>query len=311
MRKPIMIVTGVLGGGGIVTYSISGTVYDADGSTAVSGATVALGTYTADSGVDGTYSITDIPAGESGSMTCTKAGYSWTAKTISAMSGNLTAQNYTNAWWAGGGCAALIGAAWEPVGADSLDASYLRIAGVGGNADIDPAVVGGTAPTWDATNGWKFDAASNQYLKSGITPNAGTYSMIIRYSNAITSDTACIAGASAAGKTFYMRPSKTTDSAMGFNVIDTTEDTFASEGTASGVMAIAAKSAYKNGSLLGVLTASAAIDCTEEIFIGAIQSHATGLAANYWTGYIQAIAIYTGDISAYIAQITAGANALP
>lgn len=81
--------------GGVVTYTISGTVYESDGSTAVQGATIALGSYTATSAANGTYTISGIPAGTSGSMTCTKATYTWSAISISAMSGNLTSQNYT------------------------------------------------------------------------------------------------------------------------------------------------------------------------------------------------------------------------
>jgi hypothetical protein len=81
--------------GGISTYTISGIVYDADGTTPVSGATVALGLLTATSGVDGTYTISNVPAGTSGSMTCTKGGYNWVAIAIAAMAANLTAQNYT------------------------------------------------------------------------------------------------------------------------------------------------------------------------------------------------------------------------
>jgi hypothetical protein len=77
------------------TYSISGTVYDADGSTPVEGATVALGELTAESGADGTYTIANVPPETSGSMTCTKGGYNWEDITVAAMSENLTAQNYT------------------------------------------------------------------------------------------------------------------------------------------------------------------------------------------------------------------------
>lgn len=79
-------------------YSISGTVFDADGTTAVQSATVALGAYNTTSAANGTYTISGIPAGTSGSLTCTKSGYSWTAISVSAMAGNLTNQNYTANW---------------------------------------------------------------------------------------------------------------------------------------------------------------------------------------------------------------------
>jgi hypothetical protein len=86
---------GVMGGGAAaVAYSISGKV--TNNTTNISGATIALGAYTATSGVDGTYTITGLPAGSNGSMTCTKAGYTFTAISVSAMTGNLTAQNYND-----------------------------------------------------------------------------------------------------------------------------------------------------------------------------------------------------------------------
>jgi hypothetical protein len=78
-----------------VTYSISGTVYDLDGTTAVASATVALGAASTTSAANGTYTITGVAAGASGSMTCTKAGgYVWNPITITAMNANLTNQNY-------------------------------------------------------------------------------------------------------------------------------------------------------------------------------------------------------------------------
>lgn len=85
----------VINSAGAVTYSISGVVYDADGSTPIPGATVALGAYSATSAANGTYTISNVPPGTSGSMTCTKSGFNWAAITVAAMTGNLTAQNYT------------------------------------------------------------------------------------------------------------------------------------------------------------------------------------------------------------------------
>jgi hypothetical protein len=91
------LLTTILASGGAAapTYSISGTVYESDDTTAVQGATITLGSTTATSAADGTYTLSGLAAGASGSMTCTKYGYTWTAISIAAMSGNLTGQNYT------------------------------------------------------------------------------------------------------------------------------------------------------------------------------------------------------------------------
>jgi len=72
-------------------YSISGNV-------GVAGATIALGDKSAVSGADGTYTIEDIPAGMSGALTPTLAGYQFTPATISitAMTVNLTGKDYVS-----------------------------------------------------------------------------------------------------------------------------------------------------------------------------------------------------------------------
>jgi di/tricarboxylate transporter len=88
---------GMMGGkaSAAVTYSISGIV--SNGNTAIAGATVALGAYSAISGADGTFTITGIPAGTSGSLTSTLAGQTFYPANISipAMSGNLTCEDKT------------------------------------------------------------------------------------------------------------------------------------------------------------------------------------------------------------------------
>ena len=168
--KPISLRIGATGGGGDTTYTISGTVYDADGSTAVSGATVALGALNATSAANGTYTISNVPAGTSGSMTCTKAGYSWTAITVSAMTGNLANQNYTNAWWAALGLSSTIVAAYRCKGAASLAASYVNLANPGTN-DAVPTV----APNFDTAFGWQ--GTGTQYLT--LPSIADGYSVII------------------------------------------------------------------------------------------------------------------------------------
>jgi hypothetical protein len=180
MRRRFMLVNGVPGGGGVSSYTISGTVYDADGSTAVEGATVALGALSAVSAANGTYTISGVAPGASGSMTCTKAGYSWTAITVAAMSGNLTGQNYTNAWWAAGGISANTVRAYQPKGAASLAASYINLANPG-TGDASPP---GSAPGWNTSTGWIFN--NNVYLTTGYNPSGRnkTNSVAVRFTGA-------------------------------------------------------------------------------------------------------------------------------
>ena len=93
----------------------------------------------------------------------------------------LMTHRAASGWWLSGGIsAANCKAAYAPKGAASLVASYSNLNAPGTN-DAAP----GTAPTWDATNGWIFNG-TNQYLTTGIVPAAG-YSMIVRFSN-LTSD---------------------------------------------------------------------------------------------------------------------------
>ena len=85
-------------------------------------------------------------------------------------------------WWTAGGAPTPL-AAYQPKGAASLAASYTNLV-TPGTYDTTTA----TAPTWDATNGWKFNG-TDQYLENGITPNDG-YAALVRFSN-VTSDGDC------------------------------------------------------------------------------------------------------------------------
>ena len=87
---------GVLGGGAApVTYSISGTV--AYGATNIAGVTVTLGAHSAMTAADGTFTLSSLPAGTSGALTPSKTDHTFAPATITiaAMSGNLTAQNFS------------------------------------------------------------------------------------------------------------------------------------------------------------------------------------------------------------------------
>jgi hypothetical protein len=91
------------------------------------------------------------------------------------------------AWWTCGGlCSASI--AYQPKGAASLALSYKNLANPGTN-DAFP----GTAPTWDAVNGWKFDAASSMYLRTGQLPEAGA-AMLIQFTGATIDGATWLAG---------------------------------------------------------------------------------------------------------------------
>lgn len=88
-------------------------------------------------------------------------------------------------WYLSGGVsAANCLAAYTPIGAASLAASYDNNAAPGnglpdGTYDAAP----GTAPAWAAASGWSFTLASAQYLTTGITIPDTTYSAIARFSN--------------------------------------------------------------------------------------------------------------------------------
>lgn len=84
-------------------------------------------------------------------------------------------------WYLAGGIAAAnCIAAYAPKGAADLAASYVNLATPGTN-NAAP----GTAPTWDAVNGWTFNGI-NQYLTTGLIP-ARAYSMIIRFTKSSAS----------------------------------------------------------------------------------------------------------------------------
>lgn len=109
-------------------------------------------------------------------------------------------------WWLAGGISASdVAGAWAAKGAASLAASYLRLAGDQGNANVDPAVVGGVAPTWDAVNGWFFSGIL-PYLLTGITPANG-WSAIVKFSD-VTNGGAAFGGIGVGSSSFGIRPNR-------------------------------------------------------------------------------------------------------
>ena len=102
-----------------------------------------------------------------------------------AMRGPLGASpvSLATSWWTARGTLANVdtAGAWAAKGAASLAASYLRLAGVEGNANLDPVVVGGgVAPTFDPLLGWLWNGLT-QYLLTGIVPG-NNWSVIVKFS---------------------------------------------------------------------------------------------------------------------------------
>lgn len=282
MHRRAIFMTSIAGGAA-PTYTISGTVYDADGTTAVASATVALGAYTATSAANGTYTINSIPSGTSGSMTCTKSGYSWTAITISAMAGNLTGQNYTNAWWAAGGIAGSAVGIYRAIGAASLAASYVNLANPGTN-DAAP----GVAPTWNATNGWISDGT--KWLETNLAA-ASSWSFMIRYSG-LTQYQKYICGAKLATGYFGYQPIYSAVPASDRRTFYNSNNkvTTGAQPT-SGIAGIAGTIGYYNGVQDVTGLSSSTNSVTFKIF------QMGDLTSDRQDGNIQALAIYNSTLT--------------
>jgi hypothetical protein len=305
MNRRHALVTILAGASAPSVYTISGTVYDADGSTAVEGATVALGALSAVSAANGTYTITDVPAGASGSMTCTKAGYSWTAITVAAMSGNLTAQNYSNAWWATGGISASCVAAYKPLGAASLATSYVNLANPGTN-NATP----GTAPTFAAATGWTFSAASSQYLKTGIQP-ADNWSAFVRYSNTTDGVNNQFLLGSRNGSTatrFFLAVNSAASNAVSYGLGDTVNG---APELLTGCIGFAGHQGYRNGVADGAVIGAWSGTGQTNIFIGGYTTDGANPSAGlFYSGTILAVVFYNSTITAQAAALSAAMAAL-
>ena len=80
-------------------------------------------------------------------------------------------------WWDADGTISGCVAAYQPIGAASLAASYSNLQNPG-TYDAAP----GTAPTFLAATGWTFNAATPQYLNTGVVPSSLNWTVIVRYS---------------------------------------------------------------------------------------------------------------------------------
>lgn len=207
-------------------------------------------------------------------------------------------------WYLSGGIAlANVAAVWQPKGAASLAASYLRIAGDQGNANLDPIVVGkGVAPTWDAVNGWKGSATA--FLATGvIEATNGSWSALCRFSSAPASGIAMgwtntrhswIYPNNGAAQHLYHHASAVANAVAVAKV--------------SGVMGYRGAACYVDGVSDGTITQVAQV-ALEYYILG--RNNAGVFATAFNGGYIQAVAIYKATITeAQIIAVTAAMNGL-
>jgi hypothetical protein len=198
-------------------------------------------------------------------------------------------------WWLSGGIsAANCIAAYQPKGAADLAGSYINKANPS-TYDAAP----GTAPTWNATNGWIFLSTSSQYLRTGLT-GADGWSAICRYSNFDGPTNGCIfAGNAGAGALFGIQWNSSSE----YYPMHQSYATVSEALVASGVIAIAGQDYYLDH--VYKTTIGTTPNVYREIYIG---SSNNGSANNFCKVYIQAFALY--DITLSAPQVIAVTDAM-
>lgn len=198
-------------------------------------------------------------------------------------------------WYLSGGVAkSNCIASYKPKGAVNLANSYINLANPG-TYNAAPGPVGG-APTWNATDGWIFDGAT-QTLTTGIVLAAGanaTTTMIVRF----TAAAAYIVGIhDGTGGRYVVSP--TVGVTFRQYVSGTGTNSVAGGNITAGIMALAGGNCYLNGATDGTLVPSAVDPAGHPIIIG-------GDTWSYDACKIQAFAVYNIILTAaQIATVSA------
>jgi hypothetical protein len=202
-----------------------------------------------------------------------------------------------DAWYLAGGASMPV-AAYQPIGAASLAASYVNLANPGTN-DAAP----GVAPTWNATNGWIH--AGSEWLTTGVVPAQG-YSMIVRFSS-FSLSSAYLGGVIKTNAHFAMSPNPDASDRQVFWYGDVAR--YTGSDVAGGVMALTADDGYMDGVAAGLTMGNFAAT-SAAIFVGAY-NNGSGAATSRATVNIQAVAIYSSTLTAsQVAALTAAMAAL-
>lgn len=209
-------------------------------------------------------------------------------------------------WWDNSGTISGCVAAYQPIGAASLAASYVNLQDPG-TYDAAP----GTAPTFAAATGWTFNGSS-QYLTTGVTPaNDQTWSVLMRFSNGATQGGG---GAAAFGsyrtiggtRRFYYITHYVDNNAY----VSNGGQSARSPGIDSGVVGFRGAQPFRNGSDDGSTLAAGSAGAHGPMMIGSAINPDDG-GSLWWSGKIQAIAIYSATLTAgEVATLTTLMSAL-
>lgn len=179
-------------------------------------------------------------------------------------------------WWevAGQTCVA----AYQPIGAASLAASYVNLANPG-TYDAAP----GVAPTL-AAGGWQ--GGGGAYLTTGIVPtNNQQWSMIVMFSGGASTNQYMIGART--GSIYFSIAPRWMDSKAYYG---SGAELAVASGPTSGVVAIAGMTAYRNGAAEpGIISAVAGSQLSSIYMLAA---NGNGAPANAFFGTIAAVAIY-------------------
>ena len=191
-------------------------------------------------------------------------------------------------WWDYGTCEG----AWAAKGAASLADSYTDLSGNGNDLAL------GVAPTWASGTGWAFNG-STQYLDTGIVPGGTGWSVVVSYSGAVSStNAACgVFDNGVADRVLAVWPiyNGRTDYTVYIN--DGKGRNSTSAGSASGVIGLSALALYIDGSpAASGIWFDTGTSISINLYVGAINKD--GAASDFFLGNIQAIAVYSNQLSA-------------
>lgn len=226
------------------------------------------------------------------------------AARTSARCGNRV-RPMASGWWDASGTISGCVAAYSPVGAADLAASYVNLQNPG---TYNAAPVGGSAPTHASATGWGHNGTS-QYLSTGLTPtNDGTWTILARWSGTsgnnrtpigfYTTGGAMLIGSSAANVSVYNGLHYPAGIAPNTPQL------------AGGVYGFAGKTAYRNG-VAEAVAIPAGSGPAFPLLIGALNLNGSS-AIQHFLGDIQAIAVYSVTLTAgQMATVSASMAALP